>query len=890
MIEVLIVDNDEKIHIELPKLFSGALVSFKHSFTFQDAVIKLSQQEFSLLITDAFVGELSGVELIKICSEYRPNTKVLIVHDDNELSLVEDELQTIKLLSKLSKPLDARQIYKLFSDEFNVDPAEFLSADARDALNQESDSDNSKSSSLNESSTESLEENVQINSSSDTKDQQIQGDSSQDLNSSKQGSPVDEETFKSQSKIVVQDDPKTIDQLSLSVTAEDILLEDEPLALDKYESTDSIEELSENQNDSAVNPVEKDSDTNSDGGNLDSKSQVESFSIKDSETAPDDSYISIDENDELTDNLEHLSSEEQQLIDNDDLSTIEDNEVIDQLVSNTSFTDSFGQEEDDLTEQILYLDSLVSEMEFVDEEISDSDVTDRVSEEIQIETVKERKERLEQAALENLDEDAEDEASAENEQQDASIKYPEKKRPDDPYITIIVSPDQLEAYLVLYPHEEDFHSAGDIKKELDQAGVVYGIEHRKIAELLDQVNNDRKAALGEVVAKGQPAIPGKDAEILYEFSLEQPELVIIEDEFGRVDYKDIYQIDSVQEGDLVATLVPSEPPEDGTSVLGTPIVGKTGMETRVMNGKNCFFDEGDLRFYAEITGQPLLKNNKIVIVPIFTVAGDVDLSVGNINFLGSIVVNGNVNAGFSITASEDIRVLGNVEGAFLKAGGEIAIKKGFIGGDKGQISAVRHIAVKHCANGTMKCDGDILVEQYVLNSDVSCKGKLKSMTGKGCIIGGLNRAVKGIECLSLGSELGVHTNAIAGDNYLVAEMLKKINRYLKLFNERMNKIRKGIDIFTQRLSDRSDLSSKIKELQKILKLLIQREQVLKSQKEKLLKRLNLKCNAKIKVKNTVFPNVKIQVGNSVLKINDALIGCAFSEDKYRSVIHLGSFE
>ena len=126
-------------------------------------------------------------------------------------------------------------------------------------------------------------------------------------------------------------------------------------------------------------------------------------------------------------------------------------------------------------------------------------------------------------------------------------------------------------------------------------------------ELLDQVNNDRKAALGEVIAKGQPAIAGKDAEILYEFSLEQPELVIIEDEFGRVDYKDVYQIDSVQEGDLVATLVPSEPPEDGTSVLGTPIVGKTGMETRVMNGKNCFFDEGDLRFYAEITGQPLLK-------------------------------------------------------------------------------------------------------------------------------------------------------------------------------------------------------------------------------------------------------------------------------------------
>ena len=36
---------------------------------------------------------------------------------------------------------------------------------------------------------------------------------------------------------------------------------------------------------------------------------------------------------------------------------------------------------------------------------------------------------------------------------------------------------------------------------------------KRIAELLDQVNNNRKAVLGEVIAKGQPAIAGKDAEI-----------------------------------------------------------------------------------------------------------------------------------------------------------------------------------------------------------------------------------------------------------------------------------------------------------------------------------------------------------------------------------------
>ncbi len=880
MIEVLIVDNDEKIHIELPKLFSGALVSFKHSFTFQDAVIKLSKHEFSLLITDAFIGELSGVELIKICGEYRPTTKVLIVSDDDESSLLEDELQTINILSLLSKPLDTRQIYKLFYDEFSVDPSEFLSSDAREALIQENGSSNSNVSSSKDSRIESDEVNLEVPFISEEDSRRSQDE----LNSPSNGSTEELSDHDGESdsplETIDKESSKITDQLSSNNQTDDLVGEDDSPRI--HETSDAFDELGEVQKDLSTKGIETFSELDDDRSSS-LKTESEITSVDAPETDHSTATSDLSENDALFDDQ---GSEELSSSDQDDFNLIENDEL---LASNT-FEDVFNQEEDDLTDQILYLDSLVSEMEFVDEEIGDSEVTDRVSDEVYIETVKERKERLDRSRSETEDQDSEDESSSENEKQDSSVKYPEKKRPDDPYLTIVVSPDQMEAYLVLYPHEQDFHSAGDIKKELDRVGVVYGVEHRRIAELLDQVNNDRKPALAEIIAKGQPAIAGKDAEILYEFSLEQPELVIVEDEFGRVDYKDVYQIDSVQEGDLVATLVPSEPPEDGTSVLGTPVIGKTGMETRVMNGKNCFFDEGDLRFYAEITGQPLLKSNKIVIVPIFTVAGDVDLSVGNINFLGSIVVNGNINAGFSITASEDIRVLGNVEGAFLKAGGEIAIKKGFIGGDKGQISAVRRITVKHCANGTMKCDGDILVEQYVLNSDVSCKGKLKSMTGKGCIIGGLNRAVKGIECLTLGSELGVHTNAIAGDNYLVADMLKKINRYLKLFHERMGKIRKGIDIFTQRLSDQSQLKSKIKELQKILKLLIQREQVLKTQKEKLLKRLNMKCNAKIKVKNTVFPNVKIQVGNSVLKINDALIGCAFSEDKYKSVIYLGSFE
>lgn len=736
MIEVLIADNDEALHVELPRLFVGQTIKFMHSFTLADAVVKLSQNNFSLLISSMKVGDSSGIDLIKICNEYRPSTKTVIMIADSEFDANQEVIIGLQLDSIVSKPLQIDEIDNLFRDLFSI------SVERQNPT---------KLTELDKSGQMASKDNINV------------------------------------------DAPATEDVGSATI------------------------------------PVDK---------NL---------------TLPD--LLSI----------KNINNE----------------------------PESSPNMENDFSEQLMYLDSLVSDLEFVGEEISEEGLSDRLSEEVVIETVRQRKDRLDKLLINSnpVDQNNEpdiDESS--NKVVKPEIKIAPNKGPDDSYISILVSQDQLQARLVLYPNEENKYHIGDIKQELDRAGVNFGINHEKISECIDQVNLTQVPVLGEIIAEGVPPTQGKDAEVDYEFSIEQPKLVIVEDESGRVDYRDVYQIDSVKEGELLATIIPAQPPVDGTSVLGEVLTGRNGMDTRVINGKNCSFDEGTLQFHSEITGQPLLKGNKIVVVPIYVIAGDVDLSVGNVNFMGSVVVNGNVNAGFNITAEEDIRVLGYIEGSKLKAGGEITSKKGFVGGDKGELSAVGRITVKHCTNGTMKCDGDIVVEQYIINSDTSCKGKIICTTGKGCIIGGLSRAVNGIDCLNMGSELGVHTNAIVGNNYLVADMIKKINLYLKLFTERVGKIEKGIELFTNQLSKNPDLEQKLKKLTSIKRIISQREKVLIKQKDVLLKTLNVKCNAKVRVKNTVYPNVKVQVGNSVLKIQDSLIGCSFSEDPYKSTVSLDAYE
>lgn len=766
MIEVLIVNDDEALHVELPRIFHGASVIFRHSFTFEDAVIKVSQFDFSLLITSFSIGNSSGIELVKICNEYRSSVKTVLMVSDAEFDLHNEEITELGLASIISQPPYPKELCDLFAELFSIYPVQH---------------DSKKT-----STPDFIQKNIGLT-------EHLAEPLSDQISESKANLALDE----------VQED-------------------EDNLALD---------EVPENQN------------------NLKS---------------------------DIPPEFEEPSG------------IVEEINIVSEMDLNSELI-AKSDSDSDFAEHLLYLDSLVTEMEFVSQQDDQDSIRDQLSDEIVIETIQQRKKRLEEYKIAATSDTKSSEEKL-NPQEDFKINYSTTKRPEDPDLVIIVTPDELEARLILYPNEEIEHEVSDIKRELERAGVTFGIDHNRISELIDQVNLTKIPILGEVIAKGIPAIPGKDAEVVYEFFAEQQQLLIIEDEYGRVDYRDIYQLDSVREGDLLATIIPVEPPVEGTSVLGRELTGKLGMDTRVINGKNCFFDDGTLQFRAEITGQPLLKGNKIVVVPVYVVAGDVDLSVGNISFMGSVIVNGNVNAGFKVTAEEDIRVMGFVENALLKAGGQIAVKKGFIGGESGMLSSVGGITVKHCNNGIMKCDGDIIVEQYVINSDVNCKGKLISVTGKGCIIGGLNRAAKGVECLSIGSELGVHTTVIAGANNLVAEMLKKINLYLKLFRERINKISKAIEVYNRASSENPELVPKLKKLNSVLTLITQKEQLLINQKEALLKELNAKCHSKIKVKNTVFPNVKIQIGNSVLKIQDALIGCIFSEDSYKSIVRLDSYQ
>ena len=148
---------------------------------------------------------------------------------------------------------------------------------------------------------------------------------------------------------------------------------------------------------------------------------------------------------------------------------------------------------------------------------------------------------------------------------------------------------------------------------------------------------------------------------------------------------------------------------------------------------------------AMIDGRVSLKNEEINILPVYEVNGDVDLKSGNIDFLGVVIIKGNVRDGFKVKAEGDVIVEGLVEDATIISGANIFVKNGILGkeGGNGIIRAEGSVNTKFLQNIKVNAKKNIEVLDHILNSDVEADDCILAINGKGKIIGG--RVVAGIK-------------------------------------------------------------------------------------------------------------------------------------------------
>lgn len=334
---------------------------------------------------------------------------------------------------------------------------------------------------------------------------------------------------------------------------------------------------------------------------------------------------------------------------------------------------------------------------------------------------------------------------------------------DDAPAGVRLSEDALEAYLVPWATNlgtPDAFTAESARAVLAAAGVSAGIDEIALQRL-----ESEGFTTPILVARGTPAQPGQDAALEWHVDprqegtqLHQPR--VLGD--GRADYRDLGGFAAVTLDAVLVTRTPPTPGVPGCTVRGEAIPAAAGADSPLdaLVGQNTRVAEDGLTLHATIAGMATLVGEKLAVMPVSTVEGDVDFSVGHVSVDGNVVVRGNVKPGFRVRATGSIQVLGEVDGAAsLEAGGDIKVNGGIIGDDATVIEAAGNVQAKYLRHVTVRAGKSVQIAREVLESKVAAQ---EGVQVNGAIIGGLTKARNTIVAQTLGGPSGAHTHLRAG--------------------------------------------------------------------------------------------------------------------------------
>ena len=119
--------------------------------------------------------------------------------------------------------------------------------------------------------------------------------------------------------------------------------------------------------------------------------------------------------------------------------------------------------------------------------------------------------------------------------------------------------------------EEEYLRSNQIYEMLDNEGILNGVKRGVIADLIAKVNDTSVPVREEIIARGTPITPGRDAEIKYHFKVNDQIQLVANDE-GKVNHRELNLINNVEEGELLAEKIPGVPPLAGTDIYGESIL------------------------------------------------------------------------------------------------------------------------------------------------------------------------------------------------------------------------------------------------------------------------------------------------------------------------------
>lgn len=354
--------------------------------------------------------------------------------------------------------------------------------------------------------------------------------------------------------------------------------------------------------------------------------------------------------------------------------------------------------------------------------------------------------------------------------------------------------------------------------------------HDEIIEDIAERLNKREDTPRRRVAQGKAPIPGRDGKLLL---LVKPYKKNKSDgEF--VSSRFIKYFDNIEPGTVVGRIYKPSTGTDGMDVFGKNIVAATGQETSVELGHGLRLEEDPRGLYSTIVadcfGYLEVEGSTLNMREVLQLRSDIDFHTGDVDFLGSVDIRGNIAKGFMVRARGDITIQGSVHCSRLISSQGSIVVKGTVTGElssarsiaasgtsvkllqlaqkellRDQLTAEKSITIDVIESASVSAKGTIEITKEAHNSRLRTRASL--LMPRGRLLSGSAYAVCGFEAKSYGTKADTDGLAL----YLCSDV-ESSAEYIELL-DKSEVQRKALEMVVLLLGPFADDSAAIQRLQ-----------------------------------------------------------------------------
>lgn len=415
-----------------------------------------------------------------------------------------------------------------------------------------------------------------------------------------------------------------------------------------------------------------------------------------------------------------------------------------------------------------------------------------------------------------------------------------------------------------------------VARALPEHHVKAGVDREAVAEAVAECQREGRP-VERRIARGRGPTAGEDGGlVLYARRSMDEEPHAVAPDRPLEPYESLCKA-----GDTVLLVMPATAGQAGYDVLGNAIEPEPPASPHAEAGEHVK-REGE-RFIAETDGVVRFDGEEVSVLRLLTVDGDVDRQTGPIKFDGQVLVRGNVRSGSLIAATGHVRIEGTVEGARIESPGDVDIRHGIVGQDRGFIRAGGSITARFAENATLYAIDTIDLQLGSIHSSLTAGRAIRLLRGQGRLTGGSAVAGQTLEAKQIGASSGALTEVRVGLNAKAMKTLAQLDHRAAVHEKQLNKARELCERMLRMVADPNQLPDRERKvfasLRKAELLACHKLNRVNEQRRELLDRSAHDRGGTIAAFRQVLPGTHVLIGSHSFKVDQARRASRFRYDE-----------